>query len=72
MPLPKAPNKPADIHEDYGAPAEPEEVRRPTRAQRPQQAQECAKAHAFKKFKTGKEAQHENRTLYGIKECRMV
>ena len=46
MPLPKAPTKPADILEDYGAPAEPEEVRRPTRAQRPQQALEAEAAAA--------------------------
>ena len=34
MPLPKAPSKLADILEDYGAPAEPEETRRPTRSAR--------------------------------------
>ena len=39
---------------------------------RPRKAQECAKAHSFLFFFSGKEAQHENRTLYGIKECRMV
>ena len=39
---------------------------------RPAAGGESCKQDSFSFFFSGKEARHENRTLYGIKECRMV
>ncbi len=39
---------------------------------RPAAGGESCKQDSFSCFFSGKEARHENRTLYGIKECRMV